>query len=73
MVLKEHLKLKYCRIRDQAMQVNSPLNIHKRQAWAETFLRKDVQNKVILNMDESWLDKTDYRRMSWSKIGQQNS
>ena len=26
----------------------------------------------ILNVDESWLDKTDYRRMSWSAIGQQN-
>jgi hypothetical protein len=72
-VLKEDLRMRYSRIREQALHVNSPLNVHKRQGWAQTFLRHDIQNKVILNVDESWLDKTDYRRRSWSAVGQKNA
>jgi hypothetical protein len=36
-------------------------------------MRKDIQNKVIVNIDESWLDRMDYRRMSWSAVGKKNS
>ena len=41
-VLKENLRMKYSRIRDQALHVNAPVNIHKRQTWAQIFLRKDI-------------------------------
>jgi hypothetical protein len=71
-VLKNDLKLRYSRIREQALHVNSYLNIHKRQAWAQVFMRHDVQNKVIFNIDESWLDRMDYRRMSWGGVGKKN-
>ena len=29
--------------------------------------------KVVLNIDESWLDQTDYRRMKWCVKGKSNS
>ena len=28
--------------------------------------------KVVINIDESWLDYTDYRRMKWAVIGTSN-
>ena len=41
-MLKDDLRMRYSRIREQALHVNSPLNVHKRQGWAQTFLRHDI-------------------------------
>ena len=44
-----------------------------RQAWAMRFMQKDIQDKVIINIDETWLGATDYRRMMWGVRGTSNS
>ena len=37
------------------------------------YLGLDRAKKVILNIDESWLDTMDYRRMKWRAYGTTNS
>ena len=33
----------------------------------------DITTKRIINIDESWLDYSEYQRRSWQVIGQNNS
>ena len=37
------------------------------------YLGLDHSKKIILNIDESWLDIMDYRRMKWRPYGSTNS
>ena len=45
---------------------NSLKNIHLRQLWALRFLETDIQSKIVINIDESWIGVTDFRRMNWA-------
>ena len=71
--MREELKLSYRNIRGQAININSAVNKALRQAWALRFLKPDVAKKVIINVDETWLDHTDFRRKKWSKRGQKST
>ncbi len=33
----------------------------------------DLTNKTIVNIDETWLGMSDFKRMKWAKIGKPNS
>jgi len=37
------------------------------------FLENDIQGKTVINLDESWLGTTDFRRMNWAYKGQNNN
>ena len=72
-MLRDELKHSYRLIRGSAINVNSPINRALRQAWAVRFLKPDVAKKVVINVDETWLDHTDFRRRKWSKRGQKST
>ena len=37
------------------------------------YLRSDIRGKVIMNIDETWLNVADYRKMKWGFKGQNNN
>jgi len=63
--LKEDLGLRYRKIPRTSKQANSYLSLHKRQEFAKVLLALLDGGKRIINVDESWLDRTDFRRRSW--------
>ena len=73
MVMREDLHMSYRPIRQLTMQQNSDWNRLLRQQWALRFLELDPAKKVILNVDETWLDSLDYRRRAWKIKGEPNS
>ena len=47
--------------------------MYLRQQWAIRFLESDIQKKTIVNIDESWIGLTDYRKMNWAYRGHTNN
>ena len=37
------------------------------------FLKLDLAKKTIINVDETWLGMSDFRRMKWTLPGKQTS
>ena len=72
-VLKEEMGMKYNKIKDVAVFSNSPKNLILRQRWALEFLSLFWKKKVFLNIDETWLGMSDFRRRKWQVIGTTNS
>jgi len=52
---------------------NSNRNLILRQRWLMTALENDHKNRVYINIDESWLGMSDFRRMKWRAPGTTNS
>ena len=71
--MKEDLDLKYKKIVPISFQGNSDKNKILRQQFAQTFLDVDISKKTIINIDESWIGKSDFRRFSWTRRGVINS
>ena len=44
-----------------------------RQQFAQAFLKLDLKEKRIINIDETWLGMSDFRRMKWQYRGKPNS
>ena len=44
---------------------NSPRNLILRQRWLMALLDKDHKNRTYVNVDETWLGMSDFRRMKW--------
>ena len=41
--------------------------------FAETLLEVDFVKKIIINIDETWLGMSDFRRFKWCKLGENNA
>ena len=61
-VMKQQLGMRFRRICDQSIHANSPKNIILRQQFAMEFLKQWQKDKIIINVDETWLGMTDFRR-----------
>ena len=61
--------MSYTKAKDQAVNINSARSVLLRQAWARRFLQPDLNNKIFLNFDETWLPQTDFRRTMWREKG----
>ena len=72
-LLHEDLNLRYKRIEATSWQGNSPKNIILRQQFALNFLKIDLKKKRVINIDETWLGMSDFRRMKWTRTGKSNS
>ena len=48
---------------------NSDLNRVLRQQWAIKYLRSLKAGHTIVNIDETWLNMTDFRKYAWGEIG----
>ena len=71
-VMKD-MKMKYRKVNHIAMSANSQRSLVLRQQWAVTLLRQNPINKVLLNLDESWLGMSDFRRRKWQSPASKNS
>ena len=72
-IMKEDLNLMYKKIKPISWQGNSDRNKILRQQFAQALLAVDISKKTIINIDESWLGKSDFRRFSWAPQGVTNS
>ena len=57
--------MSYRKIHDVAVFSNGEKNLILRQRWALEFLSLTWKKKVFLNIDESWLGMSDFRRRKW--------
>ena len=72
-ILQNELGMRYCPIKGTSWQGNSSKNLILRQHFAEAFLKVDLSKKTIVNIDETWLGMSDFRRMKWRPRGKPNS
>ena len=72
-VLREELGMRYRKIKDVAVFSNGEKNLILRQRWALEFLSLSKHKKVFLNIDETWLGMSDFRRRKWMIPGTTNS
>ena len=65
--------MRYRKVTQIAMSANSERSLVLRQQWVITLLDQNLTGKVILNLDETWLGMSDWRRRKWQRAGQSNS
>ena len=67
------LGMRYRKVSQIPMLANSERSLVLRQRWALAFLGLDHSKKIILNVDETWLGMSDFRRRKWQAPGTNNS
>ena len=72
-ILRDDLRMRYKRIAQVSWTGNDPKNIILRQHFAQAYMNIDHSKKTVLNIDETWVAMTDFRRMKWCRIGRPNS
>lgn len=72
-IMRYDLKMRYKKIIPLALTANSPRNLILRQQFALAFLEIDLEKKVVISVDESWLGMSDFRRRKWCGPGKINS
>jgi hypothetical protein len=72
-IMREDFDLRYKKIIPISWQGNSDRNKILRQQFAQTLMEVDITKKTIINIDESWIGKSDFRRFSWCPLGVRNS
>ena len=64
-VMKEDLGMRYRKIKTVSLHSNSEKNLVLRQRWALEFLNQARKRKIFLNVDETWIGMSDFRRRKW--------
>ena len=72
-VLRTDLRMRYKQVHAVAWTANSHRNLILRQQFALRFLDIDLDKKVVVSLDESWLGMTDFRRRKWCQKLHKNS
>ena len=65
--------MRYRKIKGISMKANSPRNLVLRQQFALRLLGLNWPKKVIINIDESWIGMSDFRKYKWSLPNSTNS
>ena len=71
--MRTDLKMRYRKVLPIAYTANSERNKILRQKFAEKFLGIDLKKKVVLNIDETWIGMSDFRRRKWRPYRHTNS
>ena len=66
-------RMRYRKIKRCSIHVNSIKNLVLRQQYAIQFLELVQQKKNFINIDETWLGMSDFRRQKWRVHGSTNS
>jgi hypothetical protein len=61
----EDLGMRYRKIREVAPQENSIRNRILRHVWASKFIEVSLKKTRLINIDETWLNQHDFRKMKW--------
>ena len=56
------MNIKWKRVKHIAVQGNSERSLVLRQRWAVSFLEMSWKHKNVINIDETWLGMSDFRR-----------
>ena len=72
-IMKDDMGMRYRRIQVVALHTNSEKNRILRQRFAIELVTLLNQGKRIINVDESWFNMCDFRRMKWRAYGDNNS
>jgi hypothetical protein len=72
-VMKEELGMSYRKIKTGSLHSNSEKNLVLRQRWTLEFLAQARKKKVFINIDETWIGMSDFRKMKWQVPGTTNS
>ena len=64
-VMSQDLDMSYTKIKSISLRGNSVNNLILRQRFAIKMLSLTQKKTIFLNIDETWLDTSDYRRMKW--------
>ena len=65
--------MRYKLVKPIAWWTNSVKSLLVRQKFALAFLEIDLDNKIVLNVDETWLGMSDFRRRKWRPHRHTNS
>ena len=57
--------MKYRKVKHVPLGANTDRNMILRQRWVMAVINKDHKFRVYLNIDETWLGMSDFRRMKW--------
>ena len=71
--MKQELGMSYRKIKIVSLHSNSEKNLVLRQRWSLEFLAQARKKKTFINIDETWLGMSDFRRMKWQVPGTTNS
>ena len=71
--MKKQCGLSYRRIKRTAHVGNKEHNLVLRSLYAQKMLQVYSQGKHVINIDETWLPATDFRRRCWNFQGKGNS
>ena len=72
-IMKERYRLGYRKIKRVSLAGNSEQNRVLRSLYAQKMLEIYSSNKHVVNIDESWIAESDYRRCRWATKGEDNS
>ena len=59
------MRLSYTKVKHINVGANTDRSLVLRQRWALSFLQLDWRHKNVVNVDETWLGMTDFRKMHW--------
>ena len=71
--MKNEMDMSFRKITKIAIQANSVNNLFLRQRFAIKWLSLSAKKTIFLNIDETWLDMSDFRRMKWKPKYSTNS
>ena len=71
-IMKKTLGMSYRKIKPMSLHANSEKNLVLRQRFAMELIELMKKGKTILNIDETWLGMTDFRRKKWREKGTSN-
>ena len=72
-IMKKHMDMSYKKMISVSLHINSPKNLILRQRYALELVALLNDGKRIINVDESFLGMTDFRRRKWVLKGQASS
>ena len=72
-IMKKELGMSYKKIKPISKHANSEQNLVLWQQFALKLIELLSEGKTILNIDETWVGMSDFRRMKWQQAGSTNS
>ena len=71
--MKKELDMRYKKVKPVSLHANSAKNLVLRQQFALKYIELLQAGKIFINVDETWLGMSDFRRMKWQPAGSTNS
>lgn len=72
-IMREDLGMRYRKVQSVSLKANSDRNRILRQQFALKLIDTLEKGKTILNVDETWLGMSDFRRRKWRAPNSTNS